>query len=385
MGLKRKLKKWEDAALLSNDQAEEILRHEKQGTGKTYFRGLVGLALLIIFGGAAMIIESNWAAIPGNIKIITHFAINAIVAYVMYTGQQTNHFWKREGAAFILAGLNVTLIALIGQVFQLNGSVEGLLLLWLLITTPFIFIFGLSRMNAILWTLGFIITCALNLNDLIDKLDFLNDAEKLSLYTFLGVAIPALLLIGGINQKLQIYRQEWQQSYLFSGAAIIIAIGLFTSLSWYDQRLLNEYDELKWFPAFNAVFWSAFFFGVRQITESTYYKALLLMASLTMLFLLVVCIPGRPESDLMSTVHFVIYAGLIGYFAVPLALPALITVSILLITIRLFIFYLEVTNNMAQMGVGMLVSGIVLLIGLKLSLKINKTLKAKLFGEGAKS
>ena len=71
---------------------------------------------------------------------------------------------------------------------------------------------------------------------------------------------------------------------------------------------------------------------------------------------------------------------MIGYFAIPLGLHGFVTLAILLITMRLFAFYIELTGPMFAMGIGMIVTGIILLVVLRLALKIDKKVKAKLFG-----
>lgn len=382
MGLKRKLGQWTNAELINDDQAKSILTHERQGIGQKYFRGLVGLALLAIFGGAALIVASNWTEIPGSVKIISHFLLNAAVAYVLWTGKESQHYWKREGATFILAGLNLTLIALIGQVFQLDGTLESALLLWLIISTPLIFMFGTSRMNAVMWTAAFVITMALNLHEIIDQID-IKSYQRDCLYLFTFISVPCLLLLSGMNQKLRCIRPEWQHSYLLAGSGLLIAGGLFTSLAWYeDTDYLKDLKSLYWFPAFTAVFWGGLFMAVRNIVQNQTYKTLCLMAAITTLFALIASIPGRPEIDTMATVHFVLFMGVIGYFAIPLGVHGLVTLAVLFITLRLFIFYIELTGPMFAMGFGMIVTGIILLIALKFALKIDKKIKAKLFGEG---
>ena len=389
MGLKRKLSHWQKADLISADQAKSILSHERQGIGQKYFRGLVAVALLAIFGGCALVVASNWAEIPGTLKLTVHFILNSVVAYVLWQGKESDHFWKREGGTFILGGLNLTLIALIGQVFQLNGTVESALLLWLIISTPLFLAFGQSRMNAVTWTVAFLVTAALNLHEIVDSLN-IETYQQVSLYTFLAWSIPPALMLSGMSPSFKKIRHEWQDTYLITGAGLIICSGLFTSLSWYDDTdfLQREFKSLFWFPAFTAVLWGGIFMGIRHyMNEHVYkksYQTLCLIGAITALFALIAVIPGRPEIDTLSTIHFVLYMGVIGYFAIPLGMNGLVTISVLLITLRLFIFYIELTGPMAVMGFGLIVSGILLLVGLKFALKLDKKIKAKLAAGGEK-
>lgn len=383
MGLKRKLRQWADAGFINDHQATTILSHERQGIGQKYFRGLVGVALLSIFGGAALMVAANWAHISGSLKLCAHFSLNAAFAYILWHGRETGHYWKREGATFILAGLNLTLIALIGQVFQLSGTLESALLLWLIITTPFVFLFGKSRINAVMWTAAFIITLGLNLYDIIDALA-LPHYKKECLFIFAATSIPGILMLGGMSSKLRTLRPEWQQSYILAGSGLIIAGGMFTSLAWYtDTDYLYDLKSLYWFPAAISIFWGVIFMVMRSIIQSETYKTLCLLAAITSLFALITALPFRPEIDTMATVHFVCFMAVIGYFAIPLGMHGLVTLAVLFITLRLFIFYIELTGPMFAMGFGMIVTGIILLIALKFALKIDKKIKAKLFDKEA--
>jgi uncharacterized membrane protein len=383
MGLKRKLRQWQSAELISAAQTNSILSHERQGIGQKYFRGLVAIALLAIFGGAALMVAANWAHISGGIKLSAHFSLNAAFAYILWHGRETSHYWKREGATFILAGLNLTLIALIGQVFQLSGTLESALLLWLIITTPFIFLFGTSRMNAVMWTAALIITLGLNLYDIIDALS-IPSYKKECLFIFAVASIPGILMLSGMSPKLRALRPEWQQSYILAGSGLIIAGGMFTSLAWYtDTDYLHNLKSLHWFPAAISIFWCAIFIIMRSIIQSQTYKTLCLLAAVTSLFALTASLPFRPEVDTMATVHFVCFMAVIGYFAIPLGMHGLVTLAVLFITLRLFIFYIELTGPMFAMGFGMIVTGVILLIALKFALKIDKKIKAKLFDIGA--
>jgi uncharacterized membrane protein len=391
MGLKRKLKTWTSAELISGDQAKSILSHERSGIGTKYFRGLVGLALLIIVAGFALIIASNWTDISGSTKIISHFILNATVAYGLWRGKTTNHFWLREGGTFILGGLNLTLIALIGQVYQLNGTLASAILLWLIISTPLFLIFGLSRLNALAWTIGFVTALGLNLHLQIDRLN-LAESQQIALYLFGLAAVPNLLMLAGMIPKLKALRPEWHDTYLITGAGLLIASGLASSLMWYDdlEWLDTELKTLSWVPLFLCVFWAAAHIGARQfiasIAQNTTYKTLCLIGAITAAYWFITFIPGRPNIDVISTIHFVFYMGIIGFFAVPLGMNALVSVSVLFITLRIFILYIELAGPMFAMGGGMIVSGIILLLILWGALKLDKQIKAMLkIKQGEKS
>ena len=376
MGLKHKLKKWTAAELIEASQASAILKHEKQGIGTKYFR-----ALLTILGGLAMLIASHWAEISGVTKLTCHFILNGAAAYAVWQGKIRDNYWLREGASFIFAALNMTLIVLIGQVFQLNGTVESALLLWVLITSPMLFIFGESRMIAILWLAGFLAATALNLENLIESFDFSYKTEN-SLYLMLISCVPAGLLFSAMIPKFKALRPEWQHSYLITATTMYILAGLAASFVWYgDTDFLNrEFKNLYWLPMALFTLWAATLYGTSRILQNKTYKALCQFAAITALSTLVSVLPNRPEIDTLATIHFVLFAGVIGYFAIPLGLHGFVTLAILLITMRLFAFYIELTGPMFAMGIGMIVTGIILLVVLRLALKIDKKVKAKLFG-----
>ena len=121
-GNARRVRRWEKAGIISGDQGSAILAFERDKQGKRFIRNLVGLALLAIALGVLSIVAANWAEIPGGVKIGAHFMLNIAAAAIMYgAARQNNPVW-REGATFLFFALNLTMIALIGQVFQLDGN-----------------------------------------------------------------------------------------------------------------------------------------------------------------------------------------------------------------------------------------------------------------------
>tara|TARA_R110002124_G_scaffold129483_1_gene290953 strand:+ start:251091 stop:252266 length:1176 start_codon:yes stop_codon:yes gene_type:complete len=383
MSLNRKLKKWTKADLISAEQAKAIFSHERKGIGAKYFRGLIGLSLLIIVAGIALMIASNWADISGGTKIICHFLLNAAIAYAVWRGKMTNHFWMREGATFILGGLNLTLIALIGQVYQLNGTLASASLLWLIISTPLFLSFGLSRLNAVAWTVGFITALGLNLHLQISNLN-LASHQELALYLCGLAAVPNVLMLTGMIPKLKELRQEWHDTYLVTGAGLLIIAGLTSSILWYSDLdwISRELKTLSWVPLFICAFWAAIHMGARQfitsIAQNTRYRALCLIGAITAVFWLSSLIPGRGSSEIMSAVQFILYMGIIGYFSIPLGLNALVSASVVFITLRIFMLYIDLAGPMFFMGGGMIISGVILLLILWGALKIDTRIKLKL-------
>src|SRR5262245_32990548 len=123
MSLSRKLQYWVDAKLISADQRDNILSYEKTRSGGRWKHGFGYVGVFSILLGCALMVASNWQQIPDTLKLGGHFTINAVLAWLVWQWRDNpERLPHREGALFFLWGLTLTLIALIGQIFQLSGE-----------------------------------------------------------------------------------------------------------------------------------------------------------------------------------------------------------------------------------------------------------------------
>ena len=173
MGINKKLERWKKSELLSDQQVEAIIAFEKERGSKNLFRGLLWIGSFTIIIGVLSIIASNWQLIPASVKVIAHLLLNIGFASAVYLFERQGRDMLRE---FFLVGLwggTLTLIALVGQVFQLDGSIASALFLWSVLVTPALAVYGRTRVSLVPWLASFLVGIGVFISFSFDFLVFL--------------------------------------------------------------------------------------------------------------------------------------------------------------------------------------------------------------------
>lgn len=149
MAIDRKLSDWQAADLIDAATAEAIAAHEATEARPIARWAAIAIGLLALALGLTLVVAANWDAIPPMVKLGAHAALLVAAAVTVWWTQG----WTREGALFLFASLVLAGLALVGQVYQLSGSVHGLLAAAGLLVAPAILLAGTTRLTAIAWSL----------------------------------------------------------------------------------------------------------------------------------------------------------------------------------------------------------------------------------------
>lgn len=150
MKISNKLKKWADAGLISQKQAEKIMLSEQSKNHNIMWKLMFGIAGLLIGLGVILIISSNWRHIPDHLKLLGDFSIWAGILYATYRSI-VNKEDKIKELFLILSFLFVAAtIGLIAQIFHLSGGWHSFAITWALLGLPFILFSRLVTIN-FLW------------------------------------------------------------------------------------------------------------------------------------------------------------------------------------------------------------------------------------------
>ena len=218
--------------MISQDQSHSILQYERSKLQNRLALSMKYSALFAILLGVALVIASNWDLLGMHTKLIGHIGINGLLAYLIWrwkddTGKKIWH----DVCVYGLFGLTLTLLALIGQSFQLQGSLGGLLALWMFLVTGLVMVRGRNPKIPNLWCFGFIVTIGCNL-EVIETIEpsYLPFFIVLSLVTF----IPLLFTAMG-NAKWLINMNEPFANMLSRYSAFFTILCAFaSSLIFYD-------------------------------------------------------------------------------------------------------------------------------------------------------
>jgi len=389
MKIERKLHHWREAGLLSADQQAAIIAHEKNHHKGMFGRSLVGVALFAIIIGILSIVAANWVHIPGSAKIAGHFIVNGALAGVIWRWRTDDArvLW-REGAVLMLFGLTLTLIALIGQVFQMDGSVAGALTLWMLITTPFVLYFGQKKLTAIAWVTGLLVTLFYVLTDL--------DPDT-SMFTVWLVAeivlilVPLILIGVGAQPFLRRLKPAFASVMRGQGHMILTAVGTCATFLWYFD-LVDHMPEIfiEAAVAYNMgylsllvipllgmlAFWLYTKYGSCYKTdpaEQAGFRHVMLCLTSIALPLLII----TPGFNVIGMGAFIILWGLLGWNAHHAGDRRLVSLAIGLLALRIFSIYLESFGGLLSSGFGLISVGIMLLAIVWAARKMNNRLTHK--------
>lgn len=134
----KKIMTWEDAGLISKNQAEQIISFENNAKQPRLVLALLFLGIFIICSGIVSLIAANWDEISGWLKLIINFAVLAAISGGTYNAySQGKKGWFEAGlfAIFLMVGASIALVA---QVFQLHSNIANGFLSWAIFTTPLI-------------------------------------------------------------------------------------------------------------------------------------------------------------------------------------------------------------------------------------------------------
>ncbi len=129
--LESSLQEWVAGGIISSEQADRIRSFEDAKPERSWvLSGLLLLGTFIVGVGVISIIAANWENIPDAMKLAGDFAILGGLAYL------TAKFWSEEKWAVFDATLSAFMIAvvasigLISQIFHTGGQLHQALFLW---------------------------------------------------------------------------------------------------------------------------------------------------------------------------------------------------------------------------------------------------------------
>jgi len=135
--------------IISDAQKKEILQViDTESSNASFMQILSVIGAICVWIGVILIVASNWSEFPKMVKLILSLIIPVISLAIWYFFTYVQTELKSLGNAFILLGwiLIWATIALIGQIYNLDGTVWSLLRMWFILSLPLVFIFKLKTL-----------------------------------------------------------------------------------------------------------------------------------------------------------------------------------------------------------------------------------------------
>lgn len=358
--LKGKCKRWHDAGLVTAQQADAIIAFEKTRKSGKLVKDLTNVAIFAILLGFLSLVASNWDMIPAALKLAGHFGVCGLIAALMLKIDSEKHPVGKDACVLLLFGSFLTFIALIGQVFQLHGDLSVTLAFWLAICTPFVWFYGRSYTVMVPWLLVLLMTVYMNAMDYLDR----NMDIQVMVATTMTFYLSTALVLASRSFWLARYRPGFVQTFSRLGMVLPAVFANLTMFLFYDNFAATPYYAPQMGLMALGLFLMLLIFrpATRRDESATDLWYYMLISHIVMM--LPFALPAL-ESGVLAAVVFVLYWVFIAWLGARMQSSSLTDWAIRLVILRLFIVYLEVFGSMALTGIGLIISGILLLVILR--------------------
>lgn len=375
MKLAKKLSEWEQIKLIDEKQKSAILAYEsRQGKNRLPFI-LSALAVFCIGLGILSLIASNWQEIPDSLKLsadILLLGLTAVGAYRFYNRGK----WYFEALVIGYATLILASIGLVGQVFQLQPVGLRAYLLWSVLVLPTALF---SKKPFCRWY-GFRFSSFrawihyLTLPGSTRQSTF---GKRPSLCGYSDRADTACLFECRTSFRKQTAGMEksWK-FWLVVSTALVTVVMDFGGMYYYGFGSSRTFPLLYEGIAAAIVILLLLLLFVRNVQTRTLPTMAAILA--TMIFYAFVSrfVSGHLNHDILGFALTMSILAEIIYFGFKQGCPKIVNAAGALAALRIFGVYLQVFGSLLTTGLGLISSGLVLLLTVgiwnKLKLKTEK-------------
>ncbi|HCC07640.1 MAG TPA: hypothetical protein DEP72_05715 [Clostridiales bacterium] len=156
-GVLDNLKELVENQLLETEQAEKIKAYyqNKKANSNIAIIILSVIGVILIGLGIILVVSYNWYQIPKFVKLGIGLTVLVAAQCVFFLNiyKKKTSLLAVEGSSVFLTLMIAAVIALIGQVYNLPGTFEEFLFMWLLLILPIPYIYG-SSITSIIYLIG---------------------------------------------------------------------------------------------------------------------------------------------------------------------------------------------------------------------------------------
>ncbi|MFK5951290.1 MAG: DUF2157 domain-containing protein [Methylococcales bacterium] len=372
MELSKKLNQWQNAQLIDSVTADKIIEFERQQSKPIALWAFGGLGAFAIILGLVSVVASNWMQTPNWIKLTVDLVLCLLIALTLYRvilqeNTSARSQWLQEILVIFYYGFTLASMALIGQTYQLGGSIAKLLLVWTLVTLPIVLL-GRGKFLSLLWIAGTTVTYTFNLeviNNFIETFTYqhyLWESLLSALYALTPFFFILLSRIPWLIKNRPVMARELSRC---SWLAIIIG-GWFCQFMWYEH-IFGSAQATKSLQLFLVICFFAT--TVMIIFIPKLYPSQTKKTQLAMCIVLIATFVigasalwheySYPVIGALSNVAYMI---VLTWTALQIHSIRLFNMMTALICIRLLFIYFEVFGSMLETGIGLVVGGVITLL-----------------------
>ena len=389
--LDKYLAKWIGNGLLSAEQAEKIRAFEDAKSSKNwaaYSFLILGATVIVI--GIISLVAANWYEIPNFAKLICGFLILGSFAYAVSRSSNSDKKYFFEVALVLFVLDCLATIGLISQIYNLGGEFYEAVFTWTVITLPVV-LFSTRIFLPAIWAVSFLISSSLMAAS--SSLFLLAFGREAIGWLFLSVFTPLLYIF--LSILLPIFKKPTHFTKIFRNLGILTALIAFTmSDVWISSRVgIPELTGSKNMAYSSVAFWfPSIILAIAVILVLNYKKLLSNIGTAVVTILIVLHLVSFylvMHLHLYSSSSFIkLHNQFSGAF---LSILSLFFASILagilnkrnifqtLVTflgLRFLIVYFQAMGGLATTGVGLIISGVIILLMVYLWFKTRDSMKA---------
>ena len=357
MRLSRRLQRWQDAELITNEQRLRILAFEDEGgsSARLLVWAVAAVGGLAIAAGVVSLIAANWEEIPAGVKLFTGVVLLAGTAVAALRLDGRAEGWPRDLLLLLHQLLVLGVIGLVAQVYHLSGAP------W----RPFVVASALALLPALLATrsvlsdvwIAYTLTAVMLVLHQLDLLEPLFEHNDVAVLPF--AAAIGLLLLAAARMRAP-WLTPGAPAALDRWASVILAGSIVVgAVTWSISELSRDRDALVTWP------WFLLAVAIGAVLASKRIEPLELATGLLGLALIAgpALAQVLPEGS-RKWLGFVLAVG----FCLALVFAAAsegsrgwVNFGSLMLAARIVMLYFELFENLMNTGLGLLVTGAVLI------------------------
>lgn len=357
MKINKKLDQWRAAGIIDETTAEKISLFEKESTRSYGIIFLTGFGAISIALGIVAIVASNWQVIPASIKILLLFFLCLLVSFFIFKQKfkLSSSSWTLDSLMLVYSGLVISGIGLIDQVFQLRGPISNLLLVWALAIGPLVF-FSSGILAPLHWVL-LVLT--------VFTVWIFKWSNVLTFYPIFAACIllPLFFIFLGLFLSLKKKLPNFSKIFSSLGWVFLIIVGSIGQVTWHSTP--EPFRTAAQPALLLTCIGVSFFFGLLKVLSirlNFFQSALILYCTLSPFLSLVLSF----NSALFGALGFMLIWALVAANAFQYQNSLLFKQATFIVFLRLFILYSQTLGGFLGTGFGLILSGILFIVGVKI-------------------
>jgi uncharacterized membrane protein len=376
MTLNKKLHKWHQAGLIDQQTKLAIEEFERTHSKPMVLWAAGGLGAFAIVVGVISVVAANWLFISDTVKLGVALFLCSALAFAIYQIHQnssslptdtvniSSSSWLKDVLIILYYGFTLATMALIGQTYQLEGSVADLLLAWTVFTLPLILL-AKGRFIATLWVITTAITYAINADELFkfskNTLGFTqSNAEALAMcFILLG---PLVFIVLSRLPWLTLHRPQFSKQISNLSWLVIFVGGFFAQFLWYSDDITNEIPLIVFIVMGIATALTCWFIPNLYSNESTESHLVKRIILITVYLLAATACWHTDELNIVGAITNLLYLCVLAWAALKISSTGLFNFVTAIIATRVLFIYFEVFGSLMQTGIGLIIGGFLTLL-----------------------